>query len=197
MKRSPSILIFIALFLLGACAGGDKKPSPSATTASTAADSLKVWQTAPPWPLTDRQGERIAEAGLPLLTAEGTKVHYHAHLNVFHDGERVTVPANIGIDYQRGVISPLHTHDDSGLIHVEALVDEPVTVGQLLTEWGLRIADDCIADTCPPAEIALYVSGAKQNGPATEHVFKSQEEITLTLGPPPTKIPSVYTSGTP
>ena len=194
MKRSPAVVFaVVALFVLGACGGGDKKPTTSAaTTASTAGDSLKVWQTAPPWPLTDRQADRIADAGLPLLTAEGTKVHYHAHLDVFRNGDPVTVPANIGIDYQRQVISPLHTHDDSGIVHVEGLKDEPITLGQFLTEWGVRVESDCTGDICPPDPIAVYVDGVKQTGPVTELVFKSRQEVALVLGTPPKTIPSTF-----
>jgi len=46
------------------------------------------------------------------------------------------VPAGLGIDQARQRISPLHTHDASGVIHIESQADIPYTLGQLFIEWG-------------------------------------------------------------
>jgi len=58
-------------------------------------------------------------------------IHLHSVLNVGVNGEYITVPKNIGIDsslhkdhsldqYGTNGVSPLHTHDYSGTIHVES-----------------------------------------------------------------------------
>lgn len=61
---------------------------------------------------------RIRNAGLPILTAEGTAEHFHAHLDVIVDREPIPVPAGIGFtlgaDGKPDGISSLHTHDTSG-----------------------------------------------------------------------------------
>ena len=67
----------------------------------------------------------------------------HAHLDVFVDGEPIAVPAGIGINIddpevqrfkdpddsvgyggikrcRKPCISPLHTHDETGIIHTES-----------------------------------------------------------------------------
>lgn len=193
MKRSLALVAAaVTLLAVGACGSESKRPSSSDTTVTTLEQALKVWKTAPPWPVADRQAERITEAGLPLLSAEGTIVHYHAHLDVFHNGEPVSVPANIGIDYSAQKISPLHTHDDSGIVHVEALEDEAVTLGQFLTEWGVRVDGDCIGDICGANASAVYVDGVKQSTPVSALVLKSRQQIALVLGTPPQRIPSTY-----
>ena len=46
------------------------------------------------------------------------------------------VPAGVGIDLVQRLISPLHTHFDTGVVHFEGLVDEPVTIGQFLCRVG-------------------------------------------------------------
>lgn len=192
MKRSLAAAAALVVLALGACSNGDGNDGTDDTTTSTVDQSLKVWKTKPPWPLGDRQADRIAEAGLPALTSEGNVVHFHAHLDVFDHGEAVKVPASIGIDLAAQRISPMHTHFDTGIIHVEAEADEPVTLGQFLTEWGVRVDDDCIGDVCPPEPIGLYVNGQKQPGPVDEFVIKPNLEIALVLGAPPATIPATY-----
>ncbi|MCU1449172.1 MAG: hypothetical protein JWP02_1342 [Acidimicrobiales bacterium] len=41
-------------------------------------------------------------------------------------------------------ISPLHTHDESGVLHVENDKERQITLGQLFTEWGVRFNDQCV-----------------------------------------------------
>ncbi len=63
-------------------------------------------------------------------------MHYHAHLDVRVAGAPIPVPAGLGIDLARQRISPLHTHDTGGIIHIESQADIPFTLGQLFIEWG-------------------------------------------------------------
>lgn len=174
-------LLALLLLLFAACGsgGGDGAPVPT-----TLDESLSFYEGAPPWPLAGRQAARILAAGLPQLKAEGALVHYHARLDVSYDGGRVIVPADIGIDRQAGVISPLHTHDTLGTIHVEAEADEDYTLGQLLTEWGVRVGDGCIADKCG-GEVAVFVDGSIQDVFAGDLVIRADTEISLVLGTQP------------
>ncbi len=58
-------------------------------------------------------------ANVPLL--DGGRRHPHAHaLRVVVDGTNKQVPALIGIDPASGKIAALHTHDTSGLVHLES-----------------------------------------------------------------------------
>jgi hypothetical protein len=181
------LLALVLVCLLGACGGGGGNDDPPAASDET----LSFVDTAPPWPVGDRQADRIRAARLPLLKAEGQLVHYHLHLDVFHDGEKVTVPANIGVDLEERVISPLHTHSPSGVIHVEANEDEELTLGQFLTEWGVKASDGCVADKCGE-EVVVFVNGSIQDVPAADLVIKPDTQISLVLGTPPADIPSNY-----
>jgi hypothetical protein len=60
-------------------------------------------------------------------------LHIHPHLNITNDGKTATIPKNIGINsslyndhsldkYGMQEMAPLHTHDNSGVIHVESSV---------------------------------------------------------------------------
>jgi hypothetical protein len=179
--------------LLGGCGGGGKDKEPrDTTTGDTTANTVATAKGAPPWPVGSGQVQRMLTAGVEPLKAEGSIVHYHAHLDVFYDGQPVKVPANIGIDYDAQRISPLHTHYDSGVIHIEANKDEKFTLGQFLTEWGVRSDSGCVADKCGD-EVAVFVDGSIQDTPAADLVIKAGDEIALVLGTTrPADIPSSY-----
>jgi len=82
--------------------------------------------------------ERRVEAGVPTMsdTAAGG-AHIHPRLSVYARGEQVPIPVNIGIDPSRPpeLMAGLHTHDPSGVIHVENAA-EP-TLGQFFDVWGV------------------------------------------------------------
>jgi hypothetical protein len=83
-------------------------------------------QGAPPW--SSESGllaQRLAPSGLDALTMEGTVLHHHEHLDLYVNGRKVVVPALVGIDEPAGFLTQLHTHDASGIIHVESPVQRP------------------------------------------------------------------------
>lgn len=91
----------------------------------------------PPWsPETSDLQARLSAMGLP---SEGEAYHVHAVLRVFADGKQVPLPANIGIDQGSGTMAALHTHDQSGTIHMEAAGPYPFTLGQFFTVWGVKL----------------------------------------------------------
>ncbi|MFD7298225.1 hypothetical protein ACFV9W_33485 [Streptomyces sp. NPDC059897] len=112
---------------------------------------------------------RVEAAGLKMLDSEKLTMHIHPHLTVYAGGRQVTVPADIGIDRSGGKprFSPLHTHDTSGTVHVESAQWKDFTLGQFLTEWGVR--PECRAE----------VDGAPVAGDPARIVFQDRQEITL------------------
>lgn len=66
--------------------------------------------------------------------------HYHPQLQITIDGAAVPVPSNIGVDPTTGAMSAVHTHEPDGTIHIEAdTVGEVFTLGQLFTQWGVKL----------------------------------------------------------
>lgn len=94
----------------------------------------------PPWPAPVADVPvRVAAAGLDLGPM-GTAEHYHPNLQIIIDGQQVQVPANIGVDPATGAMSAVHTHETDGTIHIEAdTVGEVFTLGQLFTQWGVKL----------------------------------------------------------
>jgi hypothetical protein len=215
VRRSPrqALAIGIAGVVLGVAGCADRPPgaSPTGTVSgqpTTGASATVVW-LAPPDPMGLAQA-----AGLQPEPKEIFVNHVHAHLDVFVDGVPVLVPAGIGINIEDpGVrrfdeadgsvgyggielcdapcISPLHTHDGTGIIHTESGTMEPNHLGQLFTEWGVTLTDSCVAEFCSPTTpIAFYVNGEPFTADPTTIELADLSEIAIVIGTPPAVIPS-------
>ena len=202
--------------LVAGCGGGSSDSKGSTTTAPTAAPPELSLNTGPaPWPRPEDAIERAAAAGLPAFKSEQLFFHVHAHLDVFVDGKPTVVPAGIGIGgdpnarvaTQNGqvvaglvggqcshpCISPLHTHDESGVLHVENDKDRQINLGQLFAEWGVRFTPDCVGGYCAPDKpYKVYVNGQQFTGDASTIVLKNLEEIAIVIGSAPSKIPNAF-----
>lgn len=194
-----------ALALAG-CSGAPSSSAPGAGTTSAAAPAAPF--SAPPtgpsattWGL-DPAGAagRIQAAGLQVLTAEGTTEHFHAHLDVVVHGKPVTVPEGIGFtlgtDGKPNGISPLHTHDTSGIIHIEApTAGQRYTLGQLLQEWGMLGGTGCIGPDCSSAagKWTVYVNGKVKTGDVTGVTMAAHDQIALVYGDEAAMIQPKYT----
>ncbi|GAA2145501.1 hypothetical protein GCM10009760_34230 [Kitasatospora kazusensis] len=167
------------------------RQSPSPATASagipsqprTTADGRT---TAPPWdaPAGPAAAAAVQAAGLPMLTAEGTAEHIHAHLDVYADGKAVTVPGLIGIDEPGQQISPVHTHDTSGIIHIESPVRADFSLGQFMTEWQVSLSAGHLGGLAADSAHTLtaYVNGKPVAGDPAAITLGAHDEIALVYG---------------
>jgi hypothetical protein len=158
-------------------------PAAAPTAASTAPGATAG--TNPPWPAPSDASAAVRAAGLPMLGAEGTAQHIHAHLDVFANGSAVQVPADLGIDQARQQISPLHTHDTTGVIHVESPdAHATYTLGQFFAEWQVPLSADRIGGLSVDAthHLRVYVNGQLQTGDPAAIVLKAHDEIALVYG---------------
>jgi len=140
---------------------------------------------------------RLTAIGLPALDAEGTALHIHQHLDIYVNGRRVPLPAGIGIDELDGFISPLHTHDTSGVIHVESPKVETFTLGQFFAVWGVRLTPRCLGGYCSSGAraVRVYASGRRISGDPRRLPLAAHQEIVVTYGTPgqlPKPVPSRY-----
>jgi hypothetical protein len=129
---------------------------------------------------------RLAAIGLPALDAEGTALHIHQHLDIYVNGRRVPLPAGIGIDELDGFISPLHTHDTSGVIHVESPKVETFTLGQFFAVWGVRLTPRCLGGYCSDGAraVRVYAGGRRISGDPRRLPLAAHQEIVVTYGTP-------------
>ncbi len=139
---------------------------------------------------------RLTDIGLPALSSEGSVLHIHQHLDLSINGVPVTVPADIGDAQAYGFIAPVHTHDTSGIIHVESNTVRDFTLGQFFEIWGVRFTASCIGGYCADAghTLTVYADGAPVPGDPRDLVLKAHEEIAVVYGAAsstPT-VPSAY-----
>ena len=98
---------------------------------------------------------------------ESVIFHIHPRLEIFIDGQQATIPANVGIDpnlwknrtlerygmpmpemKEMPYMSPIHTHDTSGTLHLESTANRIYTLGDFFDIWGVRFNATCVLDRC-------------------------------------------------
>jgi hypothetical protein len=121
---------------------------------------------------------------------EGTALHIHEHLDLYVNGRRVTVPALVGIDQQAGFLTELHTHDASGIVHVESPVPRTFTLGQFFCEWGVKLSATCLGRYRGP--LSWWVNGVRMHGDPAQLVLRRHQEIAIAEGRPPVTVPGSY-----
>ena len=202
------LIAFCSILVLAACSSSGKK-SEGGSSGTTTAESLKAYfAPLPPDPM-----KLARDAGLVPETAERLQYHVHAHLDIFVNGAPKLVPGGIGIRIDDpqvhsgpvngypaygGIsepcstpcISPLHTHDATGVLHTESATEKDNTLGQLFTEWDVPLTATCVGTYCKPATpIAIYVDGKPFTGDPQGIDLSDRLEIAIVIGTPPATIP--------
>jgi hypothetical protein len=204
MMRLPSLAGVIAVSLLVAgCGHKSAAPAPAP----------RVPGAAPVWPAPADPLSLIVAAGLTPERKETLINHVHAHLDIYFNGTPVRVPAGVGINiHDRGVhvgtlpdgtkgyggidlcqkpcISPLHTHDDSGVLHTESASFVPNSLGEFFTEWGVALTQRCVGQYCRLASPHVYVDGKPFTGDPRTILLTDHKEIAIAIGTPPETIPA-------
>lgn len=142
---------------------------------------------------TARGGHGQAIDGISCAQMEFATLHVHPHLAIFDNGTQVRVPRLIGgtPTAAGGCLYWIHTHDETGIIHIEAPVLAPAgssgfTLGMLFDIWGQPLTRDNVADLKGP--VTAYVNGVQYDGDLRLIPLKSHQQITLEVGkvvPPP------------
>jgi hypothetical protein len=149
----------------------------------------------PPWPAPAQVAAGVRAAGLSLLPVPGQVIRYAVHLDVIVDGQRVTVPAGIGIDYRAHQIADLYSDDTSGIIHVTSDSQQArYTLGQFFAEWQVALAAGRLGGLRvwrhDPVEV--YLDGSRVAGDPASLVLAPHQEIVVAYRPGPASIPASY-----
>ncbi len=73
-----------------------------------------------------------------------TQFHIHPHIAIIINGATQTIPADIGLNAV--CMHPIHTHDESGVIHIESPQARDFTLGDFFAVWGKTFNQNQVLD---------------------------------------------------
>ena len=182
-----SLAVFIALLapLFSAAAIAQRKPV-------TLKQGTRIGKTVFPPGDTAQGGNGQTVDGIQALDQEMLKTHFHAHLALFYRGRQIAIPYGIGIvkpfHAEDGFVSSgkalywMHTHDATGIIHIESPDNRPYTLGDFFAIWGRKLARNDVAGL--RGRVQAYVDGKAYAGDPKQIALKEHTEVTLVVGEP-------------
>lgn len=157
------IVVNITFFIARAA---HNQPSQSSAAAPTTASN-----TGSPYAPVD---------GIPCESSEQLTYHAHAHLTLYINGNKTALPAEIGIASDNSCIYWLHTHDTTGVIHIEAPSQRTFTLGTFFHLWGQRFRNLQYPSQLDQTQgWQAYVNGKPYNGDF--HAIPLDEHAIITL----------------
>jgi hypothetical protein len=163
------------------------RPDPAAPVAAAPTPTVSApgRTSNPPWDAPADASAAVAATGLPMLGEEGNAVHIHAHLDIIVNAAPLQVPADIGVDEARQKISPLHSHDTTGVIHIESPTKPATfTLGQFFAEWQVSLSADHLGGLTADGthHLKVYVNGTLHDGDPAGIVLEAHDEIAIVYG---------------
>ncbi|WP_204117407.1 hypothetical protein [Paraburkholderia sp. C35] len=119
-----------------------------------------------------------------LICASGMSelYHVHAHLAIVSDGQWLALPANVGILSQCNY--EMHTHDSTGIIHIETPNVKTFTLGQFFDIWGQTLSSTNVAGV--QGNVVAYINDngdvRRYDGDLRSIELISHRDITLEVG---------------
>jgi hypothetical protein len=158
---------------------------------------------APTW--SGLKGQTIDGVGSNQM--EQLAYHIHAHLAIYINGTQKTVPYGIGIEQPWSTEADgssefvdsgaafyyLHTHDDTGVIHIESPTNTYYTLGQFFAEWNQPLSATQIGSY--KGTVTAFVNGTKYTGDPALIKLTAHDIIQLDLGKVVAYAPYTFASG--
>jgi len=210
MKFNVALASILAC-ILSACGGGGSGSTPAAAApATTPAQPVASTPALASPPLTLKSINSMGTAfwadgstanggrGQPISGVECLKTedyHIHSHLAIFKEGELLAIPSEIGL---QGCAYELHTHNKSGVLHVETSAYRRFTLGQFFAVWGQPLDRNNIAGITG-LPVAIYINDGAglveyKDAPA-DIELRDKREITIIVGKVPAVVPSFDWTG--
>ncbi len=143
-----------------------------------------------------------AISGLPINgirceAMESFGFHIHVYLSIFINGHNYKVPALIGIT--NNCLYWLHTHDDTGIIHIESPQMRDFNLGDLFNIWNKNFDNNHLFNYVANDDNALsiYINGTKVPADTNyrDIVLHAHDVISIVYGETPMQIPTTYDFG--
>ena len=144
---------------------------------------------------TGGQGQQVD--GVNCRSFLNNQFHHHVHLAMFVNGEQIALPRGTGMKdpgtnsfvYHAACFYFLHTHDATGIIHIEPPISELFGLRQYFAIWGRPLSANGFAGYT--GAVTVYVNGVAQPAGTDPRsvAFAPFEQISLVIGTPPSWIP--------
>ncbi|HEX3782428.1 MAG TPA: hypothetical protein VHX38_22410 [Pseudonocardiaceae bacterium] len=151
--------------------------------------------------------------GISSNDMEQLVFHIHAHLAIYINGTQKLLPYGIGIvpPYQLQQIPAgqpaagtpfvgggskfywLHTHDETGVIHIESPKQETFTLGQFFDEWMQPLGPNQVGPN--NGKVIAYVNGKPFTGNPRDIPLAAHNVIQLDIGKDVPPAPFTFPSG--
>jgi hypothetical protein len=171
------VALALAAVLLAGC--GEKKETLGD---ATAVFGPGISAKPPPWkPEYAHLKQRIRELHLPPVGKE--QFHTHALIHIYNDGLLVPVAANIGIDRAEHAYSSVHTHDTTGIVHMESERPFKFTLGDFFAVWGVRFGSKTLGSLRNDGQkqVHVFVDGKPISNPV-KYVMRDKDNIVVAYG---------------
>ncbi|HEX5519116.1 MAG TPA: hypothetical protein VFX18_01630 [Candidatus Nitrosocosmicus sp.] len=130
--------------------------------------------------------------GIRCESMEGSGFHIHAKLNIFLNGQNYTVPSQIGITNY--CLYWMHTHDNSGIIHIESPVNRTFTLGHFFDIWKQKFSNNQVLNNTVDVNhpLSVFINGTKvSNGTNFRDInLHAHDVIAIVYGNSPPSIPT-------
>jgi len=118
------------------------------------------------------------EVALTCTTDMATQFHIHPYLQIFINGQKQEIPTNIGI--KTNCMNSLHTHDNSGKIHVESPEKRDFTLADFFAVWNKTYSRNQILDyKVDDTHIMRQTVNGKETQDYENTVLKDEDEIII------------------
>jgi hypothetical protein len=195
-SRQTLIVVTAVLILLGipalvvVLASNDTVDAGRAPAAVPASDD----PFRPDAPLFAGVGDGVRPDGIGCSPGPETRVRARAHLDVFVDGRRVTVPAGIGV---RPTCSYwVRTTAADGIVTIGSPERRAFDLGDLFDIWGAPLTSGrLLTFTARPGRpLRAFVDGRLREGDPRAIRLEDGREIAIVLGRRPRTVPASFPS---
>ncbi|MCW3027056.1 MAG: hypothetical protein JWN81_267 [Solirubrobacterales bacterium] len=179
LRRYLSCGAVVGLLALAVAGCGSSTAAPPGLT--IAGPGLQTGK--PPWPPEYQHlAQRLHEIGIPAGGKE--TFHIHAMVHIYVNGLLSPLPANIGLDSAKGLESSLHTHDSTGIIHMEAPHPYRYTLGDFFSVWGVKLGPAQVGGLTGYGgdHLHFYLNGRPLRDPAAL-VLQKGDSVVIGYGP--------------
>jgi len=149
--------LLLVTFALSACGSNDPDRTIPQTTTPTVTTLAPTGDAAMAGPVD----------GISCEASEQVAFHLHAHLAIYEGDNQKLLAAGIGIGAPLGFMNDfvvggscfswLHTHDQTGLVHIESPMARGFTLGEFFDIWGQPLSASAVGPIS--GEVTAFVDG--------------------------------------